>query len=138
MSSMSVDEVNLYERLGHEKFVELSTCFYNKVYSDPDDEFRSMFPVDKDSAIQNQYEFFIQRFGGPPLYSERKGHPALRARHARFPITAAHAGHWLELMREAMMEVGIPEEERAAMDEFFTHAAYFMQNIAEDGTRIYG
>lgn len=31
-----------------------------------------------DDAIQNQYEFFIQRFGGPDLYSKRKGHPALK------------------------------------------------------------
>jgi truncated hemoglobin YjbI len=138
MSDYSVDQVNLYERLGYDTFVKLSTCFYNKVYSDPDDGFRGMFPVDKQQAIQNQYEFFIQRFGGPPLYSERKGHPALRARHARFPITRDRATHWLELMREAMVEVGIPQDAREQLDEFLTHAAYFMQNIAEDGSRIYG
>lgn len=27
----------------------------------------------KEEAIQNQYEFFVQRMGGPPLYSQRKG-----------------------------------------------------------------
>jgi hypothetical protein len=29
--------------------------------------------IPKEEAIQNQYEFFIQRMGGPPLYSQRKG-----------------------------------------------------------------
>jgi truncated hemoglobin YjbI len=133
----SIDEVNLYEQLGHEKFVELSTCFYGKVYADTEPSFRGMFPKDKDSAIQNQCEFFIQRMGGPPHYSERKGHPALRDRHARFAITRAHAEKWLTYMREAMAEVGIPEDARARMDEYFTEVAYFLQNVGEDGERLY-
>jgi len=27
----------------------------------------------KEDAIQNQYEFLIQRMGGPPLFSQRRG-----------------------------------------------------------------
>ena len=45
-----------------------------RVYDDEEEWFRSIF-VDpkKEDAIQNQYEFFVQRMGGPPLYSQRKG-----------------------------------------------------------------
>ena len=74
---------NTFEELGPELIVRLSTAFYNRVYDDPDEWFTSMFPPDKGQAIQNQYEFFIQRFGGPQLYSQRKGHPALRQRTGR-------------------------------------------------------
>ncbi|MEI8095940.1 MAG: hypothetical protein WCG80_17150 [Spirochaetales bacterium] len=137
MNKYAIDEVNLYEQLGHAKFVELSTCFYNKVYADTEPSFRGMFPKDKDSAIQNQYEFFIQRMHGPDLYSQRKGHPALRARHDRFAITRAHADKWLGLMREALGEVGIPDDARARMDEFLTDVAYFLQNVGENGERLY-
>lgn len=137
MNQANIDDLKLYEALGPEKIVELSTRFYHLVYADSDQGFRAMFPDDMDMAIRNQYEFFIQRFGGPPVYSERKGHPALRARHAHFPITKEYAERWLSFMRQAMDEVGIPEEFKPAMDHFFLHTAYFMQNIDEDGSRIY-
>ena len=132
-----IDEVNLYEALGLDKIKELSRAFYTKVYADKDPEFRGMFPDDMEMAIQNQYEFFAQRMGGPPLYSNRKGHPALRARHARFQITRKHAERWLGYMRKAMIEVEIPEDARDRMDEFFTDTAYFMQNVDNNGERIY-
>ena len=137
MSNFAIDQVNLYEQLGHDKFVELSTCFYNKVYADTEPSFRGMFPKDKAGAIQNQYEFFIQRLHGPELYSQRKGHPALRGRHQHFFITRAHADKWLGYMREALVEVGIPEVARQQMDEFFTDVAYFLQNVGDDGERLY-
>jgi truncated hemoglobin YjbI len=137
VSRFSIDQVNLYEKLGHDKFVELSTCFYNKVYADTEPTFRGLFPRDKAGAIQNQYEFFIQRMHGPELYSERKGHPALRDRHARFAITKSHAEKWLTYMREAMVEVGIPEDAREKMDEYFTDVAFFLQNVDEAGQRLY-
>ena len=137
MSEFSIDKVNLYERLGHDKFVELSSCFYGKVYADADPAFRGMFPPDQESAIRNQYEFFIQRMHGPMLYSQRKGHPALRDRHARFSITRAHAEKWLNYMREALVEVGVPADARAMMDEFFTDVAGFLTNVGDDGERLY-
>lgn len=90
---------------GHDKIVAISTSFYTKVYADtevwhaahypsliPQESFRSMFRSDIKDAIQDQYEviqwtlhslhwslpmqFFIQRMGGPPLYSNRKGRPS--------------------------------------------------------------
>lgn len=137
MSKFAIDKVNLYEHLGHDTFVRLSTCFYEKVYADKEPSFRGMFPGDMHAAIQNQYEFLIQRTHGPALYSERKGHPALRGRHVQFPITRAHADKWLSYMREAMAEVGIPEQARKMMDEFFTDVAYFLQNLDDKGRRIY-
>jgi truncated hemoglobin YjbI len=137
VNKFSIDDVNLYERLGRDKFVELSTCFYNKVYADTEPSFRGMFPKDKASAIQNQYEFFIQRMHGPDLYTQRKGHPALRARHANFAITRAHADKWLTYLRQAMDEVGIPDYARKRMDEFFEDVAYFLQNVGDDGERLY-
>ncbi len=136
-SRYSVDKVNLYEQLGHDKFVELSTCFYGKVYADTEPAFRGMFPKDKDGAIQNQFEFLIQRMHGPELYSQRKGHPALRARHERFAITLPHVEKWLEYMREAMVEVGIPDDARTRLDEFFTDVAHFLKNVGDDGRRLY-
>lgn len=137
MNKFSIDDVNLYELLGHDQLVALSTCFYDKVYADTEPAFRGQFPKDKAGAIQNQYEFLIQRLHGPELYSQRKGHPALRDRHAGFTITKAHAEKWLGYMGQAMDEVGIPDDARIRLDEFFTDVAFFLQNVGEDGRRLY-
>lgn len=54
--------------------MDLCSCLLNRVYDDEEEWFRSMFANSKkEDAIQNQYEFFVQRMGGPPLYSQRKG-----------------------------------------------------------------
>lgn len=97
---------SLYERFGHDAFVQLSTDFYNRVYADEQKWFADIFTGhSKAEAIRNQYEFFIQRMGGPPLYSQRKGHPALIARHRPFLITKLGAERWLFHMRNAIESV---------------------------------
>jgi len=139
--SFRIDELvngkTLYEQLGSELIIKLSTEFYARVYAD-EDWFKDIFPKNgMQGAIRNQYEFFIQRFGGPPLYSQRKGHPALRARHAKFNITKPAADRWLQHMTAAVEEVKIPQDAKEKMLEFFNHTAYFLQNIDDDGSRLY-
>mmetsp|Transcript_25640 Transcript_25640/g.41285 ORF Transcript_25640/g.41285 Transcript_25640/m.41285 type:complete len:137 (+) Transcript_25640:126-536(+) len=100
--AFKIDEVNLFERLGKEVFVKLSTNFYNRVYADSEQWFVDIFAgKPKEASIQNQYEFFIQRMGGPALYSERKGHPALIGRHMEFNISKQSAERWIEIMVSA-------------------------------------
>jgi len=132
-----IDETNLFEKLGPKKIVDLSGAFYRRVYADPDPWFREMFPEDMHHAVRNQYEFFIQRLGGPALYSERKGHPALRARHKDFPITERAVGRWLKHMRDALDEVGIAGDDAEHFWEYLKDTAHFMQNQDRDGNRIY-
>lgn len=132
----SIDQHKVFHEIGFQKIVELSTAFYRRVGEDPDPVFRRLFPPDLHEAIQNQYEFLTQRLGGPQLYTQRKGHPALRARHAPFKITAELAQHWLELMRAAMAEVGISGETAAALDEYFSDTAMFLVNTGADGRSL--
>jgi len=126
--AFAVNKVNLYERLGRDVFVRLSTNFYNRVYADDDEWFHSIFASKpKEAAIQNQYEFFIQRLGGPPLYSRRKGSPALMGRHMEFEVTNESAKMWLDHMEAAMLETeGIDDESRLLMMNFFKHIAYWL------------
>lgn len=134
---LRIDEVNLYEQLGYDTIKRLARAFYTRVYADKEPSFRGMFPRDMEMAIQNQYEFVAQRLGGPMYYSERKGHPALRARHAHFHIERRHVEKWLGYMRDAMVEVGIPDDARERLDEFFTYTGHFMRNVDDAGGRIY-
>jgi truncated hemoglobin YjbI len=83
----------------------------------------------------NQNENRQQRKLTCKLFS---GHPALRARHVRFPITKPAAQRWLEHMRAAVDEVGIKGDTKEKFLEFVTEVAFFLQNIDEEGNRIYG
>ena len=123
-----IDEVNLYERLGEPLIRKLSTNFYQRVFNDEQKWFRNIFKGKKiEDAIDNQVDFFCQRFGGPPLYSERKGHPALIARHIDFVMTEQAAVRWLEHMQAALDETTeIDGDSKERMMKFFKHTAYFL------------
>lgn len=54
--------------------------------------------------------------GGPPLYSQERGHPRLRMRHVRFRIGEAERDAWLLCMRGALKEV---VADAALRDELF-------------------
>ncbi|KAG0493820.1 hypothetical protein HPP92_004814 [Vanilla planifolia] len=138
-------------------FVDLSTNFYNRsalhlsysrlktifsfflsilcswetwvrVFDDEEEWFRSIFANSrKEDAIRNQYEFFVQRMGGPPVYSQRKGHPALIARHRPFPVTHQAADRWLFHMQQALHSTPtIDPDSKIKMMNFFRHTAFFL------------
>ena len=78
-------------------------------------------------TIQNQYEFFIQRTGGPPLYSQRKGHPALIGRHATFDISLKNVKIWLQYMRESLDAIeAIDNDSKERLWNYLQHTAYFL------------
>ncbi|XP_022875504.1 two-on-two hemoglobin-3-like [Olea europaea var. sylvestris] len=126
--AFAIDEINLYQKLGLQTFINLSTNFYNRVYDDEEEWFRSIFANSKkEDAIQNQYEFFVQRMGGPPLYSQRRGHPALIARHRPFPVTRQAAERWLHHMQKALdSTTDIDSDSKVKMTNFFRHTAFFL------------
>ncbi|XP_061336539.1 two-on-two hemoglobin-3 [Gastrolobium bilobum] len=126
--AFAIDDTNLFQKLSLQTFINLSTNFYNRVYDDEEEWFRSIFAnSEKESAIQNQYEFFVQRMGGPSLYSQRRGHPALIARHRPFPVTHQAAERWLHHMQQALDSTPeIDDDSKIKMMNFFRHTAYFL------------
>ncbi|WMV42833.1 hypothetical protein MTR67_036218 [Solanum verrucosum] len=126
--AVAIDEINLFEKLGLQTFINLSTNFYNRVYNDEEEWFRSIFSnSNKEEAIRNQYEFFVQRMGGPNLYSQRKGHTALIGRHRTFPVTHKAAERWLHHMQQALDSAAdIDEDSKTKMINFFRHTAFFL------------
>lgn len=96
----------LYEQIGGAKTIRaIVETFYPKVQAHP--LLAPLFPEDIRPVMERQYWFLTQYLGGPPLYSERRGHPMLRARHLPFPITKERAEAWLSCMHETLDEVGI-------------------------------
>lgn len=117
----------IYERLGGEEiFWRIARAFYARIDVHP--TLRPMFPQDLQEPIRNQAEFLVQYFGGPAMYSQRKGHPRLRMRHMGFRIDVDARNAWVETMRAALEDAQVPAPERAEMMRYFEHAATFMIN----------
>ncbi len=125
-TTQRTNEQSIYLQLGAEKFWDIARAFYARVNTHA--RLRPIFPDDLTEPIRNQAEFLIQYFGGPQTYSDRKGHPRLRMRHAPFPIDLAMRNDWVDCMRGALLDANIPASICAPMMEYFERTATFMMN----------
>ena len=66
--------------------------------------------------------------GGPPLYTERYGHPRLRMRHFPFRIGIRERDEWLWCMDRALDEHEMPDDLRAFLRERLHALADHMRN----------
>jgi hemoglobin len=117
---------------GHETFVRLCDSFYAKVETDP--VLRPLYPDGPlDESKEHLALFLSQFFGGPDVYSQRRGHPRLRARHLPFAIGRKERDVWVAHMLASLDESGIKEPAYAQVKEYFEEAATFLINRYEDG-----
>ena len=122
-----MNESEVITRLGENGFEKLVAAFYRRVAAD--ELLSPMYPPDEfDAARRRLTDFLIQRFGGSTKYSDERGHPRLRMRHAPFRIDRAARDAWLENMLDAMREVGIAEPAAGILRRYFAHTATFLIN----------
>lgn len=121
------EELPVFDLVGHDRIAAMVAAFYRRVPQDP--ILGPMYPPeDMEGAEQRLRSFLVYRLGGPPDYLRERGHPRLRMRHAPFPIDRAARDRWMDLMRAAMEEAGLPADIRAYLDGFFGDIATFLQN----------
>jgi hemoglobin len=113
---------------GEETFRRLVDAFYAGVATDP--VLRRLYPeADLGPAAERLRMFLVQYWGGPTTYSQRRGHPRLRMRHAPFPIDAAARDAWLGHMRAALDGLGLPAEHERILWDYLTSAADSLRNV---------
>lgn len=126
-------EQPLFDRVDGEAFFErLTTRFYDRVAVDP--VLAPLYPADDMDGARERLRLFLQQFwGGPQTYSEQRGHPRLRMRHAPFVIGEAEREAWYRNMAISvgeMVEAGeLSAEDEALMLGYFDHSARFMMNV---------
>lgn len=124
---MTQNEQSIYEMIGGaETFRKLVDTFYAKV--EADDDLRAIFPEDLEPGKEWQYLFLMQRWGGPPEYHVKRGHPRMRARHMPYAITMELRDRWVQHMLDSMTEVGIEEPAYTTLKDYFEQGATFMVN----------
>jgi hemoglobin len=117
-----------YEEVGGlETFRTIVTRFYEGVATD--EVLRPLYPEeDLAPAAERFMLFLVQYWGGPTTYSEQRGHPRLRMRHAPFAVTPEAAERWLVHFRAGLDAAELTPEQDAQFWEYVTHAAKFMVN----------
>jgi hemoglobin len=122
---------SFYDQVGgHETFRKLTRQFYSGVAGDP--ELRALYPQDLGPAEMRFRMFLEQYWGGPSTYSQDRGHPRLRMRHAPFKVTIAQRDRWLKHIMAAVDSLDLAPENDLILRDYFDGAAQSLVNSLED------
>ena len=122
---------------GEDKVRALVDRFYDLMDLEPAyAHLRSVHGNTLENARQRLFWFLCGWLGGPQHYTDRFGHPMLRARHLPRSIGGHSIGirerdEWLACMDQAMGETGVPEALRARLRDSFFQTADWMRNRGE-------
>ncbi|MGI8874754.1 MAG: globin [Egibacteraceae bacterium] len=125
---MSSQEITVYEAVGgQDAFRRLVAGFYARVAEDP--LLRPLYPEEDLSGAQERLTMFLaQYWGGPRAYSDRRGHPRLRMRHAPFAIGPAERDAWLACMRAALDDLELSDDLDGLLWTYLARSAEMMRN----------
>jgi hemoglobin len=127
-----MSEPSFYERMGGEViFKELTKRFYQEVSENS--VLKPMYPEDDMAGAEERLRLFLEQYwGGPTTYSDTRGHPRLRMRHAPFKIGNVEHDAWLACMHKAVIDLDMVEELKEELWTYFQYAAHSMKNQPEN------
>jgi len=126
-----MDQVSFYDSVGGaETFNAIVSRFYEQV---PEDEIlRELYPLDDLPGAEQRLRMFLEQYwGGPRTYSDQRGHPRLRMRHAPFRISEIERDAWLRCMRTAVASIDahtLDDDHRRELLDYLEMAAQSLVN----------
>jgi len=124
----------LYAQLGGETPLrKLVDDFYDAMATYPYTQgILAMHPADLTQSRQKLFEFLSGWTGGPQLFTQRHGHPRLRARHLPFKIGIAERDQWLLCFHAALKKSAFPEVLQDHLWGLISNLADHMRNQEEE------
>tara|TARA_R110000850_G_scaffold31068_1_gene85713 strand:+ start:67 stop:501 length:435 start_codon:yes stop_codon:yes gene_type:complete len=116
---------NAYDLIGGDKVIRaIAHDFYQQMQTRP--ETQTLLAIHRSpmqESEQKLYEYLSGWLGGPQLYQQKHGHPALRARHMPFAIDESMRDQWLICMRAAIQNnIKKPEHQQVIIQAISTLA----------------
>jgi len=120
----------LYEAIGGDPTVRaLTHRFYELMDTLPEAKnVRAVHPPSLQGSEEKFYEYMTGYLGGPPLYTDKRGHPRLRSRHFVAAIGPVERDEWLLCFRQAMDETIASQALRDLIWTPVERLAHHMQN----------
>lgn len=121
----------VYDAMGEENIFAMLADFYRELEKS---SIRDLFPRNMQRASEKSAAFYVGILGGPPLYQQRYGNPAMRARHMPFVIDEAGRKEWVacfnRVLDHATERYNFPAEALPQFREFLDGFAGWMVNAA--------
>ncbi len=123
--------LSFYDEIGgRATFARLVATFYRGVADD--EVLKPMYPEEDLGPAERRLLMFLEQYwGGPTTYSEERGHPRLRLRHAPFHVDPDARDRWLAHMRVAVDELHLSPLHEATLWDYLQRAAHAMVNTFE-------
>ncbi|KAA0093260.1 globin [Mycolicibacterium sp. P1-18] len=128
---MTEQPTSFYDEVGGaETFQTIVSTFYQLVRED--EILRPLYPDDDLDGAEERLRMFLEQYwGGPRTYSDLRGHPRLRMRHAPFKVGPLERDAWLRCMHTAVAEVDsstLDDAHRQVLLNYLEMAAQSMVN----------
>jgi len=130
----TLETLTNFRRLGGQPGVDrLVDAFYSRMDALPDAiGIRAMHQQDLTSTKDVLKRYLAEWLGGPPAYSQERGHPRLRMRHMRLSIGPAERDAWMLCMGGALDEVVTEFALRKLLHDAFLKLADWVRNDPEN------
>ncbi|MDH6194692.1 hemoglobin [Mycobacterium frederiksbergense] len=133
MNDVTTAQRSFYDEVGgHDTFATIVSRFYQLVRED--EVLLPLYPEDDIDGAEVRLRMFLEQYwGGPRTYSDQRGHPRLRMRHAPFRIGFLERDAWLRCMHTAVASIDsttLDDAHRRALLEYLEMAADAMVNSA--------
>jgi len=120
-----------YDAVGGEAtFRTVVSRFYEQVRDD--EVLRPLYPDEDFTGAEDRLRMFLEQYwGGPRTYSDQRGHPRLRMRHAAFRIGLIERDAWLRCMHTAIASIDsatLDDDHRRELLAYLDMAADAMVN----------
>jgi hemoglobin len=127
------DPQTFYDAVGgDETFRKIVSRFYELVRED--EVLLPLYPLEDLDGAEDRLRMFLEQYwGGPRTYSDQRGHPRLRMRHAPFQIGFLERDAWLRCMHTAVASIDsatLDDEHRRELLGYLEMAAQSMVNSA--------
>jgi hemoglobin len=123
-----------FVRIGGQPAVDaLVEAFYRHMDTLPEARgIRAMHRTDLTATKDVLIRYLGEWLGGPPRYSEERGHPRLRKRHIHLQIGPAERDAWMLCMTGALDEVVADVALRGLLHDAFLKLADWVRNDPEN------
>lgn len=121
----------VYDAMGEAAIFAMLADFYRELEQS---SIRGIFPRNMQRASEKSAAFYVGILGGPPLYHQRYGNPAMRARHMPFIIDEAGRLVWLncflKVLENGTAKYNFPAEALPQFREFLDGFSCWMVNAS--------